>query len=133
MADFGITEALLIASVAATAATAYTQYQGAKTQAAMQQQYNQQQIADDNAGRIQMYKQGATQEQYINDQSWEKQYENTEAYRAAKATALTSAGEGGITGTSVNALAASYDAQKGQYNSDLEYNRVGDINQTQLQ
>jgi hypothetical protein len=136
LCDFGASEILIataVMSAATTAASAYSSYQGQKMQAEMQQQQNDQQTKYFNDARIQTYNQGAQQEQYVNQQAWEKQYSNTQASRAAEATAMTSAGEGGITGTSVDALRQSYDANRGAYNSDLEFNRNADINQIQTQ
>lgn len=79
------------------------------------------------------YTQGAHQEIYRNDEAEQKLHANSQAARAASATAAVSAGEAGVQGTSVNALMQEYDAKKGQYAADVEYNRKSENDAIQLQ
>src|SRR5262249_21353523 len=53
--------------------------------------------------------------------------------RAAKATALTSAGENGVEGVSIGALAQEYDARQGEFDAGTIYNREADTREIQLQ
>lgn len=112
------TMALAIASAASTAATVYAQDQTAKAQAAAnQRQYDAQMTAyNANIANANWMK---TQEA---DNLAQKQIENNAQARREMAKATVSAGEAGITGTSVDALLAELSGNAGDANTTAEVN-----------
>lgn len=72
---------------------------------------------------IRSYTQSGAQTQRVDASASQKLEQEQLATRAAQATALTSAGEAGISGTSVEALAHEYEQRQAEYNTDVEMNR----------
>jgi hypothetical protein len=137
MADFGISESALligaaVASTATTAAGAIISYQQQQAQADQTDAYNKQQAANINQARINNYDQAQEQLAYKNTDAAQQQEDMTMKTRAALATSLTSAGENGVSGNSVNALANEYYGRQANFNSDIDYNRNADDNQIAL-
>lgn len=110
--------------LAITAASAAAQYQGQKNQAAAQANQNAQQTALINQDRINKYSAAQQQQDLVNQEAYQKLDQNGQATRSALATAMTSAGEAGVSGTSVSALQQEYLSRQGDYANDVENNRV---------
>lgn len=69
------------------------------------------------------YAQGTQEIVYHDTEAAQKDQQNQRQTRAAEATALTSAGEGGVQGNSVASLANDYMGQSAVYRGDVETNR----------
>jgi hypothetical protein len=117
----GVETALLIASVASTAATVYSQDQASKAQAAANQRtYDNQMIAyNANIANSNFQK---TQEAENLSQA---KIENNAQARRETAKATVAAGEAGVTGLSVDSLLAELGGNAGRANANAEvmYNR----------
>lgn len=112
----GIETALLIASVASTAATVYSQDQASKAQsAANQRQYDSQMVAyNANIANANWQK---TQEA---DNLSAAKIENNAQARRDSSKATTAAGEAGISGLSVDSLLAELGGSAGRANANAE-------------
>jgi hypothetical protein len=112
----GIETALLIASIASTAATVYTQDQTAKaTNAANQRTYDNQMIAYN--ANIANANWSKTQEA---DNLSAAKIENNAQARREMAKATTAAGEAGVSGLSVDSLLAELGGNAGRANANAE-------------
>jgi hypothetical protein len=135
MCDFGISEGLALASFAIGTATAVSQAAGQQSQASAQAQRNniQAQYIAQNDAQLQL--QAQQQTVYKNDEAFQQLQNQERAARAAKATALTSAGDNGIDpgSTSVQALSQEYDSRQGEFDDNVRYNREADDRQIALQ
>jgi hypothetical protein len=124
---------LLAAAVAISAAQAISSYQGASAQAKAQEASNaiqRQNIQD--AYQNNMI-QATQQYGYKNDEAAQKLQQDAIKTRAATATALTSAGEAGVAGNSVSALADEYAQNAATFKGDVDYNRLAEDNELQWQ
>jgi len=110
--------ALLIASVASTAATLAAQQQAAKAQ----ERANQRQYESALQARAANINQTNLMQQQEREGSMQKLEENNLAARAAQATANVSAGEAGISGLSVDSLIADLGTKQNRYNTSVETN-----------
>ena len=114
----GIPEAMLALSIASTVGGVYGQQQQAKAQ----QAYNDQQAKN----AMEAYKANLEQTNMMQSQehaaATQKINENNRAAEAAKATALVSAGESGISGLSVDALLANLSGDQARYNESVNQN-----------
>ena len=112
------TTALLVLSAASAAAGVYGQQQQAKAQNA----YNDQQAKN----TMEAYRANLAQTNLMQSQehaaATQKINENNRAAEAAKATALVSAGESGISGLSVDALLANLSGEQARYNESVNQN-----------
>ena len=110
--------AMLVLNVASTVAGVYGQQQQAKAQKA----YNDQQAKN----TMEAYKANLEQTNLMQSQehaaATQKVNENNRAAEAAKATALVSAGESGISGLSVDALLANLSGEQARYNESVNQN-----------
>ena len=110
--------AMLVLSVASTAAGLYGQQQQAKAQNA----YNEQQAKN----TMEAYRANIAQTNLMQSQeqaaATQKINENNRAAEAAKAKALVSAGESGISGLSVDALLADLSGEQARYNESVNQN-----------
>lgn len=110
--------ALLALTVASTAAGVYNQQQQAKAQNA----YNDQQAKN----TMEAYRANLAQTNMMQAQeqaaATQKINENNRAAEAAKAKALVSAGESGISGLSVDALLADLSGEQSRYNESVNQN-----------
>lgn len=110
--------AMLALSVASTVAGVYGQQQQAKAQ----QAYNDQQAKN----AMEAYKANLAQTNLMQSQehaaATQKINENNRAAEAAKAKALVSAGESGISGLSVDALLANLSGEQARYNESVNQN-----------
>ena len=108
----------LALSVASTVAGVYGQQQQAKAQ----QAYNDQQAKN----AMEAYKANLAQTNLMQSQehaaATQKVNENNRAAEAAKAKALVSAGESGISGLSVDALLANLSGEQARYNESVNQN-----------
>jgi len=120
-------------SAATTIGTTIMSYMAQQDQANQQQKYNDEMTQAINQDRINKYDQAQEQQVYKNTDASNQTYEESLRTRAAIATAMTSAGENGVAGNSVAALANSYYGSQARYDSDVEYNRLSDDNQIQLE
>lgn len=112
------TTALLALSVASTVAGVYGQQQQVKAQNA----YNDQQAKNTmEAYRANLAQTNLTQSQE-QAAATQKINENNRAAEAAKAKALVSAGESGISGLSVDALLADLSGEQARYNESVNQN-----------
>lgn len=110
--------ALLIATIASTAATLQAQRQAAKAQ----EQANQRQYQNTMQARAANINQTNLMQQQEREGSMQKLEENNLAARAAQSTANVSAGESGISGLSVDALMADLGTKQNRFNSSVETN-----------
>ncbi|WP_299316649.1 hypothetical protein [uncultured Halomonas sp.] len=112
------TTALLVLTAASTAAGLYGQQQQAKAQNA----YNDQQAKN----TMEAYRANLAQTNLMQSQEQaaasQKINENNRAAEAAKAKALVSAGESGISGLSVDALLADLSGEQSRYNESVNQN-----------
>lgn len=112
------TTALLVLSAASAAAGVYGQQQQAKAQNA----YNDQQAKN----TMEAYRANLAQTNLMQSQEQaaasQKINENNRAAEAAKAKALVSAGESGISGLSVDALLADLSGEQSRYNESVNQN-----------
>lgn len=112
------TTAMLVLSAASTAAGLYGQQQQAKAQNA----YNDQQAKN----TMEAYRANLAQTNLMQSQeqaaATQKITENNRAAEAAKAKALVSAGESGISGLSVDALLADLSGEQSRYNESVNQN-----------
>ena len=110
--------AMLVLSVASTAAGLYGQQQQAKAQNA----YNEQQAKN----TMEAYRANLAQTNLMQSQeqaaATQKINENNRAAEAARAKALVSAGESGISGLSVDALLADLSGEQARYNESVNQN-----------
>ena len=110
--------AMMVLNVAATVAGVYGQQQQAKAQ----KDYNDQQAKN----TMEAYKANLEQTNLMQSQehaaATQKVNENNRAAEAAKATALVSAGESGISGLSVDALLANLSGEQARYNESVNQN-----------
>ena len=110
--------AMMVLNVASTVAGVYGQQQQAKAQEA----YNDQQAKN----TMEAYKANLEQTNLMQSQehaaATQKVNENNRAAEAAKATALVSAGESGISGLSVDALLANLSGEQARYNESVNQN-----------
>ena len=108
----------LALSIASTVAGVYGQQQQAKAQNA----YNEQQAKN----AMEAYKANLAQTNLMQSQehaaATQKINENNRAAEAAKAKALVSAGESGISGLSVDALLANLSGEQARYNESVNQN-----------
>jgi hypothetical protein len=120
-------------ALASSAASAVATAQAQKANAAAQEASQVQQVNASNAVADQQAGQLRQQEAQDNESRARSDQQATQANKAASATALTSAGEAGVTGASVDALMGEYNMQMGQYkdatNRQGQLNRVGIENQ----
>lgn len=112
------TTALLVLTAASTAAGVYGQQQQVKAQNA----YNDQQAKN----TMEAYRANLAQTNLMQSQEQaaasQKINENNRAAEAAKAKALVSAGESGISGLSVDALLADLSGEQARYNESVNQN-----------
>ena len=112
------TTALLVLSAASTVAGVYGQQQQVKAQNA----YNDQQAKN----AMEAYKANLAQTNLMQSQehaaATQKINENNRAAEAAKAKALVSAGESGISGLSVDTLLADLSGEQARYNESVNQN-----------
>ena len=110
--------AMLVLSVASTAAGLYGQQQQAKAQNA----YNEQQAKN----TMEAYRANIAQTNLMQSQeqaaATQKINENNRAAEVARAKALVSAGESGISGLSVDALLADLSGEQARYNESVNQN-----------
>lgn len=110
--------AMLVLSAASTAAGLYGQQQQAKAQ----NTYNDQQAKN----TMEAYRANLAQTSLMQSQeqaaATQKITENNRAAEAAKAKALVSAGESGISGLSVDALLADLSGEQARYNESVNQN-----------
>jgi hypothetical protein len=132
-ASTAISIGVAVASAAAGMAAAAAQAAGQEALAKQQQARNvlQQQFTEQN--RVNQMAQAQQNITYKNDEAFQQLENMARNARAAKATALTSAGENGVDGVSIGALAQQYDARAGEFDSDATYNREADTREIQLQ
>jgi hypothetical protein len=134
--DFGVVSGPMLmaaVSVAMTAATTVASYQAQKAQASAQTTQEQTQAQYITENQQSQLRQTQEQEILTNQQAFQKTNANAMATRAAAATALTGAGEAGVSGNSVDALAREYYSRQGAYDQTVEDNRTADINRLQEQ
>lgn len=128
---------LVAASMLITAATAYTSYESqksaAESQASAVHDYALAQSQNILNSTINNYKQGQQQMLNRNTAAGQRmQQENLQA-RAAAATSLASAGNAGVSGTSVQALQNEYANRQAEFNTDVAYNEKADDDEIKLQ
>ena len=139
MCDGGITAStaimigISVASAAASAASAAQQAAAQKAQADAINARNAEQNQLNNTNVTQQYTEAQTQEQYVDNQAEQKLQANAKAARDARATALTAAGEAGVSGNSVDALSREYYSREGDFAQSVINNRNADTNRLQLQ
>ena len=113
-----VTTALLALTTASAAADVYSQQQQAKAQNA----YNEQQAKN----TMEAFRANLAQTNLMQSQeqaaATQKINENNRAAEAAKAKALVSAGESGISGLSVDALLADLSGEQSRYNESVNQN-----------
>ena len=112
------TAAMLVLNVASTVAGVYGQQQQAKAQNA----YNDQQAKNAMAAYRANLEQTNLMQSQEHAAATQKVNENNRAAEAAKATALVSAGESGISGLSVDALLANLSGEQARYNESVNQN-----------
>jgi hypothetical protein len=132
-ASTAISIGVAVASAAAGMAAAAAQAAGQQSLANQQAARNAIQANLTEQNRQQQMAQAQQQVVYKNDEAFQQLETAARNARAAKATAMTSAGENGVEGVSVGALAQEYDARVGEFDSDATYNREADTREIQLQ
>lgn len=128
-----LTLTLAAVSTAVGVAGAAAQAAGQQAQAnqvAARNQIQQNLVAQNRANQMQ---QGQQQIVYKNDEAFQQLETSAMSKRSAEATAMASAGDNGVNGVSVGALAQEYDARQGEFASDVTYNRDAATSQIQLQ
>ena len=108
----------LALSITSTVAGVYGQQQEAKAQ----QAYNDQQAKNAMAAYRANLEQTNLKQSQEHAAATQKVNENNRAAEAAKATALVSAGESGISGLSVDALLANLSGEQARYNESVNQN-----------
>jgi hypothetical protein len=124
---------MAVVSAAVGTASAMAQAAGQEALAKQQQARNALQQQSTEQNRQNQMAQAQQQITYKNDAAFQELENAARNARAAKATAMTSAGENGVEGVSVGALAQEYDARVGEFDAGAEYNREADTREIQLQ
>lgn len=112
----------LIVGVALSAATSVVEYQGQVQAANAQNEAYRDNAKNANQAAVNQYADTQVRIQQEQEAAAEKKVETAREARAARATALVTAGEAGVSGLSVQGLLQEFSGREGSFNASVDRN-----------